>query len=323
VWMAAQWIVLVSPGEAFGLVSGAANGAGAEPVRYWQSLVASNGVGWICLGLSSYMLKRTWMADGSSGIRHWFWQKMAINRKPRPLTDADNPVAWLLSGPTLLSKIVWGITIVWSSIVAIILIFADQGTGNSVLASGGLLIDFLIKLIAAFVACRFFMESRQCGALELILCTPLKQLDILDGQFEAFRKTFLAPCLILWGVTFVGLSLTNYEPGPVIGFGALYGLVLAFAMTTINQTGMRLALRLKKAQMAPGLTILMTVIGPTVLCFTCCLPFILLVVVYAWAQTGLSNDWREYLIPGGNRPKWRPQGWGSPPKISSTPNKNN
>ena len=66
---------------------------------------------------------------------------------------------------------------------------------------------FLLKTLFAWQACEFFASSRRSGALELLLSTPLRDDDILRGQWLSLRRTFLEPLMFLLVVLALGPAL--------------------------------------------------------------------------------------------------------------------
>ena len=62
---------------------------------------------------------------------------------------------------------------------------------------------FLLKLLLALQACRFFVDARRSGALEMLLCTPLTSREIIRGQVLALRRNFQRPVVTLLVVLYV------------------------------------------------------------------------------------------------------------------------
>jgi len=78
-----------------------------------------------------------------------------------------------------------------------------------------MLIHGLLKVLLAAQACRCLAEARRNATLELLLCAPLKAVDILQGQILALRRTFLVPLLVLLAFESLGLFAVlrgHYNP---------------------------------------------------------------------------------------------------------------
>ena len=60
----------------------------------------------------------------------------------------------------------------------------------------------LVKVWLASEVCMRFVEDRQCGALELILCSPLNLGEIARGQMRALWWQFGTPVLVIIAFTF-------------------------------------------------------------------------------------------------------------------------
>ena len=90
--------------------------------------------------------------------------------------------------------IVW----VWGAVVLLVTLFGRSEEGAFALSVYGVRpFGFLLKWLLALQACRFFVEARRSGALEMLLCTPLTSRDIIRGQALALRKSFLWPVVSL------------------------------------------------------------------------------------------------------------------------------
>jgi len=73
---------------------------------------------------------------------------------------------------------------------------------------GGLLM-LLLYLWAASQSCRFFIEARRSGLIELLLATPLNEVNIVRGHWRGLLRMFAAPVLILIGLQLAGVALSQ------------------------------------------------------------------------------------------------------------------
>ncbi len=136
---------------------------------------------------------------------------------------------------------------------------------------------FLLKWLLALQACRFFVEARRNGALEMLLCTPLTSQDIIRGQMLALRRTFLWPVvwlLVLLFVPVIAQVITSRAwdspamGAAFVGFAAsCFSCLRMYAdCYAVIWFGMWLALTLKKPGLAAPLTILFVLVLPSALC---------------------------------------------------------
>jgi hypothetical protein len=168
---------------------------------------------------------------------------------------------------------------------------------------------FVLKLSLAFEACRFFVDHRKSGALELLFSTPLRPRDIINGQILALRRRFAAPML-----TFLGLALlpvvfelvrTIHQRGlegigsQVFTFSSAGAMLLWFTLGFVADVcalvcvGIWLALSMKKPTNAAAMTIFAVLIIPSVgFCFLDILVDAFLII---WSATNLRSDMRWIL----------------------------
>src|SRR5262249_16008071 len=140
---------------------------------------------------------------------------------------------------------------------------------------------FLLKLLFALQACKFLSESRRDGTLELLLCTPLTDREIIRGQVSALWRSFGWPVGVFLAVLFASLALQllfaiwtrNFEPVPgVLGGSFLAGMTsvrMVVDLMAVCWFGMGLAVSMRKPQFAPAMTIVIVLVLPAVLssCF--------------------------------------------------------
>jgi hypothetical protein len=66
---------------------------------------------------------------------------------------------------------------------------------------------WLLYLWLASQACRFFIEARRSGLIELLLATPLTVQEIVRGQWRALLRMFGVPVVLLLSVQLAGACL--------------------------------------------------------------------------------------------------------------------
>jgi len=264
----------------------------AQPGKYWGALLVSQICGWLLLVLASRALPHRWqertIALEWGGILSRLTQRRRGGPAERAKARQDllpiNPVFWLIGHQPETRTIAWAIVGMWGAVVLWLGLFRPL-EAPIIVSKGGVVqvFGFLLKSLFALQACRFFVEARRSGALEMLLCTPLTRRDILDGQALALKRNFLWPIVALLALQFVpgilyliaaqawhfpplrrgtGVALVEmFLPG-------LYCVRMYADCYAIGWFGMWLALTLKKPGLAPALTILLVLILPSVLfCF--------------------------------------------------------
>jgi ABC-type Na+ efflux pump permease subunit len=139
---------------------------------------------------------------------------------------------------------------------------------------------FLITLLVAVQSTRFFVDARRSNTLELVLCTPLKIQEIIEGQFLAIQHIFLGPVALVTLLQLAGLSLVfsmGYGPyftTAAVFPGVFFVLVPGFFvlhLAAVAWAGMWMAATLDKPQNAIRLTVMFIVVMQ-VLRHVWCLP---------------------------------------------------
>ena len=70
---------------------------------------------------------------------------------------------------------------------------------------------WLLYLWAASQACRFFIEARRSGLIELLLATPVSVPEIVQGQWRALLWMFGVPVVLLMAVQLAGVCFGGKE----------------------------------------------------------------------------------------------------------------
>jgi len=232
---------------------------------------------------------------------------LSLGRKQRRRGLLEiNPVLWLLDDSRGLRWMIWGLCIVGSGLQ-----FAFVGAMGAVVAPyGAWPFYFLLKVLFAIQACRFFGEARRAGTLELLCTTPIADKTIYAGLWLSLRRLFLWPVVILMSVEVLCLllSLSQSQTGMkgnavMITLSIIYGVPWQLATSiadffALGWFGLWLSLAGKKPESAAGLTILFVLVLPFV---ARCVPTLLIDAVFiAVCASRLSPDFRK-LVPGSDR----------------------
>src|SRR5205814_1622474 len=151
--------------------------------------------------------------------------------------------------------------------------------------------------------CGFCVESRRAGALELLLATPVSVGEILRGQWIALWRLFLAPSMALLAAGILPLLLIFLKHVPnAFPTWIILGSTYAFAIPKLicdllaaAWTGMLVGLTAKKPNLAPGLTVLYTVVLPVA---AFCVPDVIISLpLLLWARDRLYRELRALSSP--------------------------
>lgn len=240
---------------------------GSQPVAFWCSLLFSHLAGWLFLAQASRALPGYWRREQQAAEPRAVEPHREVSQRRRT-RHSDNPVIWLLGEVSVAGKVAWALV----GALGLFLLLSLFSSRPPLLAySVHLVCAFLLKALVAFEVCRFFSEARQSGALELILCSPLRDADLLKAQWLAWRRLFLGPFLVFLLLTVIAaVGLPNPQsnlPGFRSGLGLLPLLTLRMILDllAVGFFGMWLALTLKRPNFAPALTIFYVLLLPCLL----------------------------------------------------------
>ncbi len=274
-------------------------------------LLASNLVGWLFIALASWRLPRFNLEEKKEEKR---FPKPApvpqlqpsTSRRHREKLLGVNPVLWLLSTEPSSVALTWIIVGAW--LIAVLTLTELSHAERTLMTFQGAKVGgFILKILIAIQACRFFAQARANGALEMLATTPLTNRDVLKGQWLHLKRLFLWPVVIFWASNFVPFilsALTGFGaevagsrppallPLGVTGMAVLSSVSFAADIMTVVLVGMRLALTMRKASLAPAVTILIVLVLPSFLCW---FDIAVDVVLSSWAYSSLKADYRYCL----------------------------
>jgi ABC-type transport system involved in cytochrome c biogenesis permease component len=311
-WLAvfgvAGWI---SPGPAF--VRAMESGYRAAPMGFWFTLLSSHVLGWALVGIASATISRSWQ-DGVGGrwrglIRGWFTDSDS-RRSRKGIRKVEllskNPIFWICSTRSGNRRAIW-IFVLASGALFVGQIRLSQPINVMQVYYLARACGFVLKILIAIEVCRFFVEHRRSGALELLFSTPLRNKEIINGQILSMRRLFLMPTVTFLALAFMPLVYNRAKAiygspfhsvwNEVLSFGVEGAMMLWFAfglvvdICTVVWVGMWLALSMKNSNMAPAMTILAVLILPSLGTF-CCLDLLADVFLLIWAITNLKQDMR-------------------------------
>ncbi len=258
----------------------------SNPGSFWQSLAASQTLAWFFLFSASLILPHRWQQGtlDAENTRRFLLTgrgRPAHRQKARREFLPLNPILWLVAGEKGFSSAAWLVVLVWVGVI-----FGLLGSGSQIfkaytqyskLASS---FGFVLKTLFVAQVCRFFVEARRNGTLEMLLCTPLTNREIIRGQALAIRRTFLWPLvtfLLLFLVPLLHQAISSFYAfhGQQFAVASVFGLAsgaikavrTAADFLALFWFGLWTALTLKKPNYAPAVTLLAVQILPSVLCW--------------------------------------------------------
>jgi ABC-type transport system involved in multi-copper enzyme maturation permease subunit len=282
---------------------------------YWASFGCSQLLAWGFLIAASFVLPRVLRERGSApqGRAKRFRKLDPVARASRRTRLLEgNPVRWLGGGEVRTPWPAWWLSFAWLACALAVGLIGDA-EGPMLLAYFSIPFGFLLKVLFAAQACRFFAEARSNGALELMLCTPLTDRQVISGQVSVLWRAFSGPLILFVAGLFVPalirfvslLSASRFEPMVGIVGGTLLSgaqlLRLVGDLFAIQWVGMALALTGKRPRLAPALTILWVLVLPSFL-FFCYLDLVVDLVLILWGRNKCRQNLRrlvaeQYQVP--------------------------
>lgn len=317
-----SYVALISPLSPF--VHAREGAYAGQRSTFWSALIASQALGWTFIVLAGRALPRLWQErDGRAGpaslLGRWLKRgrgSLAQRKSARAELLAMNPVLWLVGEEPAVRRLVWGIVGGWAAVVCIGgCLDPNDWMWVFVPAEG---FGFVLKMVVAAQACRFFGEGRRNGVLEMVVCTPLRNGEILKGQWLALRGLFFRPVMAFLLLSFLPFgfriyfgmsraSITQFWDGLLSGaLGAVvigwHSISVVADILAVCWFGMWVALSTKKPSQAVARTILFVLVLPGLafcevfppLSF-CSLSILADLFFILWGSSKLQQDFRWLL----------------------------
>jgi hypothetical protein len=182
---------------------------------YWTALLITQGVAWLLFSLASVLVPRTWQeraarTTASSSTWAYAWRYGGVRRRAalRRKLIGQNPVLWLACRERWQSLGVWAMAVLVAD--AFLVLFASQLPPAEwmVWTWVSAVFTLILYLWAASQACRFFVEARRSGLIELLLAAPVTVKEIVDGQWRALLRLFGVPVVLLLSVQLAGACVS-------------------------------------------------------------------------------------------------------------------
>ncbi|HWX18591.1 MAG TPA: ABC transporter permease subunit [Candidatus Binatia bacterium] len=206
---------------------------------YWKAFALTQLLGWAMLALACGLVPHTWQERKGAGARTsrgwaYSWKYGGARRRQRLRRRLleRRPLAWLACRERWQSLGLWAVAIlIAGGFVTGLLLRPHQGVWIFWNYVGGLFV-LILYLWAASQACRFLVEARRSGLLELLLVAPVTEKEIVGGQWRALVRMFGLPVLLLLSAHVAAATLSQLSFQRI---AAQTATVTTAAMT--NQSG--------------------------------------------------------------------------------------
>ena len=121
----------------------------------------------------------------------------------------QNPVLWLACRERWQSLGVWALAVLVTGVFLGLLVAGLPDEYWIIWNWLSSPLGWLLYLWAASQACRFFIEARRSGLIELLLATPVSEREIVHGQWRALLRLFAVPVVLLLGVQLAGACVST------------------------------------------------------------------------------------------------------------------
>ncbi len=206
---------------------------------YWKALGITHVLGWVLMASSCALAPHTWQERKRSGARTtrswaYAWKYGGARRRKRLRLGLleGQPVVWLVCRERWQSLGLWIMAVLVAGGFVAALIAKPPGEVWIVWTYVGGLFRLLLYVWAASQACRFFVEVRRSGVLELLLAAPLGDREIVSGQLRALLRMFGLPVALLLSVHVAGTALSQ------LGLQRMFTRVSTLTSSTVtNRNG--------------------------------------------------------------------------------------
>ncbi len=300
------------PNPVFTFIQAADTNYTPNPKPFWWSVGILHGLGWLFLGLASFIVPRSWQDQpkGTEGAGwravwlEWAYGATGARRDFRRRLLDRNALFWLAGRDRLKPVYVWAALAVLAAIWGWLVLEFGNDWGFTFFGCTAVL-NTVLKVWVASAAGRRLGEDRKLGSLELILSTPLSVSDIVRGQLLALRRQFFGPLLAVMfaeAVLLVAALRSNDTDAPSIalynGWWAALTVMLLADLATLAVVAMWVSLTARNPNRVTSITVgrvLILPLGVTLLIF---LFGALFNFVFAQFEAGWKSGLAAWFIPG-------------------------
>ena len=207
---------------------------------FWRGMMTTQIVAWLCLAIACVLLPRAWQEkkqETKTGERGWSYALKFGGTKSRAhlrrILMIPNPVVWLACRERWQPLVVWAIALL--TVAGALTIFTRTAYGLFDFTNyfiGGLM-AVIFYLWVSSQSCRFLVDARKSGLLELLLSSPLEDGQIVRGQWSGLKRQFGLPIVIYLIAQLSGALFTQLTTNANI-FAMIKNTVLGEVFTTIS-----------------------------------------------------------------------------------------
>ncbi len=305
-----------------------------HPLQYWASLAMTVVLIWSFLSSASATVNRfreealtVKSTEEESFTKQSQFGKPSRRAQLRAKLLAINPMLWLASRGDNSSPYAWLLAFITGLGVAAFVhltspqhywmmkyVSSSKFKTTSIVANGAewafvifiAVMNPLFNVLLASQACRCLAEARRNTTLEVLLCSPLRVEDILQGQVLALKRIFLRPLMLLLGFEIIGVFWLLYEDagyslqhgtfGKIIISEAALVIFFLLEVQAVAWVGMWFGLCSKTESRAMFKTIFYVMLLPYTLlvlyCFGAILFFAWPILSLMWARLNLQEHFR-------------------------------
>lgn len=199
--IAPRWVewILLFPSPVYAFKTTVSGLFVTVPSDFWPCMITIACLSLGCVVTACLRLPRSFQEAGPpaksapAARADVLWERRFVRR----LLQRGLPYYWRVSRDQsmgqwcLVLAFVMGLFTVYSVIVS-----DGRGGPEPEVVFGWLIAHWLIKLMLTIEACRPFSEDKRSGTLELLLCTPLSPMAMIDAQRKRLRRIFIVPMIV-------------------------------------------------------------------------------------------------------------------------------
>jgi hypothetical protein len=223
---------------------GPISGSSPRPARYddyWLALAGSHLLGWCFLAIAAWNLPRCWQDRAGKQrlkwrerFRQWTYGGTAVRERWRRVRLSKNPFYWFVSRSRTTPFFIWGfLVVVLAFYIWMRVKWITQGEGLSMSTfSGFLMVDIVLISWVSSESESHLNQARRDGSLEMLFsCTPLKESEVILGQWLGLKRLFLWPMvtvILAQMAQIIELYVRFSEEKPNLASLVLLGIFLGF-----------------------------------------------------------------------------------------------
>jgi hypothetical protein len=289
-----------------------------NPRPYWYAIGGAHLLSWGFFVAACMVLPRSWQDKPVQRANRETSAVQAGRSRERDAVMNINPIVWMLTRGKQAQWYVWAMVVLFGFVFAALALVQKGPLLLFPFIASAVAVNGLLAISVAAKACFMIADARSSGALDLLLTTPLRPQQIIDGHVAALQRQFLRPFIALTIIEFVVVVLLLDFPREVVSsrdvVTSTNELISALLITIVAATvlcaqlfscawfGLWCGLTSRKPAQAVLKTILWVFVLP--LLFSACTCFgaiVILIkdaVLISYASSQLSSQFRRFVTEG-------------------------